>query len=84
MNDRRHTLAMPDLDMPEVPIVVAQWLVARGESVRRGDRLIEILAGDVTVDLPAPVGGVLSRKHVAADASITVGQTLATIEPVGP
>ena len=83
MNDAAKALTMPDLDMPEVPIVVAQWLVARGETVRPGDRVIEVLAGDVTIDLPAPAGGMLTRKHVAADDPIAVGQTLATIEPNG-
>ena len=83
MKPQRRTLVVPELDMPEVPIVVSQWLVACGEPIRAGDRVIEILAGDVTVDLPAPVDGIISQKQVAVDDPITVGQVLAIIEETG-
>jgi pyruvate/2-oxoglutarate dehydrogenase complex dihydrolipoamide acyltransferase (E2) component len=55
-----------------------------GQRVVEGDRLIEILAGDVTVDLPAPTSGVLLERCVEVDETLQAGQVLARIKPDSP
>ena len=77
----RHDLILPDLGIDDLPITVSLWLVRRGARVAAGDPLIEILAGSVTVDLPAPVGGVLVEKLVEEGETSQVGQRLGVIEP---
>jgi pyruvate/2-oxoglutarate dehydrogenase complex dihydrolipoamide acyltransferase (E2) component len=77
----RYEVTMPDLGLGETPLTVSLWLVEIGEELFEGDRLLEVLAGDVTVDVPAPVAGFLREMHVTEDEQVTVGQTLGIIEP---
>jgi pyruvate/2-oxoglutarate dehydrogenase complex dihydrolipoamide acyltransferase (E2) component len=77
---RQHVLHLPDLGISNVPLVASLWLVARGSEVTEGDRVLEVLAGDVTVDLAAPASGRLTAKLVGDDDPIVVGQALAIIE----
>ena len=72
-------LVLADLGLADVPIRASEWLVEVGDQVAQGDRLLEILAGSVTVDLPAPAGGVLARRLVESDDELHVGQVLAII-----
>jgi pyruvate/2-oxoglutarate dehydrogenase complex dihydrolipoamide acyltransferase (E2) component len=80
MSIYRHVLRLPDLGLRDIPIVVSLWLVRCGSEVSEGDRVLEVLAGDVTVDLAAPANGRLSEKLVDDDEPIVVGQPLAIIE----
>ena len=76
----RHELLLPDLGVEDAAIVLSLWLVKRGARVLAGDRVAEVLAGPATVDLPAPVDGVLAEMLVDEDELIRVGQPLAVIE----
>lgn len=73
-------LRLPDLDLAGVPITVSAWHAAAGQRVIEGDRLVEILAGDAVVDLPAPASGVLVKRCALADEPLQAGQVLAIIE----
>jgi 2-oxoglutarate dehydrogenase E2 component (dihydrolipoamide succinyltransferase) len=73
-------LCLPDFDMSGVPVTVSVWHAALGERVVEGDRLLEVTAGDVTIDLAAPASGVLIERCVRIDDRLTVGQVLARIE----
>jgi pyruvate/2-oxoglutarate dehydrogenase complex dihydrolipoamide acyltransferase (E2) component len=72
---------LPDLDLPGVPIVVSAWHADAGQHVVEGDRLIEVTAGDVTVDLAAPTSGMLVERCAKIDQPLEVGQLLAKIRP---
>jgi 2-oxoglutarate dehydrogenase E2 component (dihydrolipoamide succinyltransferase) len=74
-------LRLPDLDLPGVPITACSWHANTGERVTEGDRLLEIVAGDVAVDLPAPASGILVERCVATDQPLETGQLLARIQP---
>jgi len=74
-------LVLPELDLPGVAVVVSAWHGKVGEKVVEGDRLVEVTAGDVTVDLAAPASGVLAERCVRMDERLTVGQILARIRP---
>jgi pyruvate/2-oxoglutarate dehydrogenase complex dihydrolipoamide acyltransferase (E2) component len=80
MPSERHVLRLPDLGLGQTPIVASLWLVRRGSAVIEGDRLLEVLAGEVTVDLSAPASGILSELLVADDDLLTFDQPLAVIE----
>ena len=79
MTETRHELVLPDLDLPGVPVVASVWHVPVGGGVSRGESVLEVTAGDVTVDLPAPVDGTLIRRLVVEDETLHVGQALAVI-----
>lgn len=80
MPSERHVLRLPDLGLGQTPVVASLWLVHCGSEVTEGDRVLEVLAGDVTVDLSAPASGILSELLVDDDDPLAVDQPLAVIE----
>jgi pyruvate/2-oxoglutarate dehydrogenase complex dihydrolipoamide acyltransferase (E2) component len=80
MTQARVELRLPDLGLDGVKITACTWHAARGARVVEGDRLLEVLAGEVTVDLDAPATGILIERCVAMDDSLATGQLLAIIE----
>jgi pyruvate/2-oxoglutarate dehydrogenase complex dihydrolipoamide acyltransferase (E2) component len=76
---RNVDLRLPDLGLSDQELRAGMWLVQRGERVVKDDRLLEIVAEDVTVDLPAPATGLLAHVCVESDDELVVGQLLAVI-----
>jgi pyruvate/2-oxoglutarate dehydrogenase complex dihydrolipoamide acyltransferase (E2) component len=72
-------IVIPDFALPETPLTVCGWLVAPGERVYEGDRVLEVLAGEVTIDLGSPAAGVLAEQLVTEDEPVTVGQVVGRI-----
>lgn len=70
----------PDLGSPG-PIGVSAWFVEVGETVRSGDRLVELLLPGVTYDVAAPVSGRLAKVFAALNADVTTGDLLGYIDP---
>ncbi len=79
----RHKLVLPDLDMEDLPVTASVWLVRLGSEVIEGDRILEISAGEVTIDLPAPADGVLVEKRVGEEEPLRPGQVLGVVESSG-
>jgi pyruvate dehydrogenase E2 component (dihydrolipoamide acetyltransferase) len=74
-------LTVPELGAgPRQRITVSCWLVSVGDEVIEGDRVVELLLGDVTFDVSAPVSGRLKRIVVEADDRVQVGSVLGYIE----
>jgi len=71
---------MPELGLSGRQVVVSMWLVEVGDEVTEGDRLLEVLADGVTVDLPSPASGILVETLVDEDEPLSAGQRLAIIE----
>lgn len=76
----RHELALPDFDLPGVAVRASGWLVAKGARVVEGDRLLEVVAGEASIDLSAPATGVLVERCVEIDDTLHIGQILAIVE----
>jgi pyruvate/2-oxoglutarate dehydrogenase complex dihydrolipoamide acyltransferase (E2) component len=77
---RYAAVILPDLGTgPDVPIVVSYWFAARGEHVWEGERLVEVLAGPATFDVPAPASGRLARIHGREDDRVEPGSVLGLI-----
>ena len=74
------TLVVPELGTGAVPLMVSLWLVPRGAIVLVGDRVVELVAGGVTIDLEAPVSGRLVSQLVDEDEQVTAGGILAEFE----
>ena len=73
----RYELKLPDLGLQNV--TVSLWLVQPGSDVTEGDRILEVMAEGVTVDLPSPATGVLAEQLVAEDDSVEVDQVLGVV-----
>jgi pyruvate/2-oxoglutarate dehydrogenase complex dihydrolipoamide acyltransferase (E2) component len=78
---RHAAVILPDLGTgPDVPIVISYWFASPGELVWEGERLVEVLAGPATVDVPVPVTGRLVEIRGREDDRVEPGSVLALIE----
>jgi pyruvate/2-oxoglutarate dehydrogenase complex dihydrolipoamide acyltransferase (E2) component len=60
--------------------VLSSWLADPGELVYEGDRLVEVLVGGATFDVPAPATGRLAEQRAWPDDPLEVGQVLGLVE----
>ena len=74
-------IVMPDLQLGSAQVVISTWLMNVGENVIQGDRLVEILLPGVTIDIPAPSSGQLTRIETREQSLVKVGDILGWIEP---
>src|SRR5215468_2736526 len=80
---RLEAVILPDLGTgPDVPIVVSHWFAARGEEAWEGDRLVEVLVGPATFDVPAPTTGRLAEIRGLEDDRVTPGDVLGLVAVV--
>jgi pyruvate/2-oxoglutarate dehydrogenase complex dihydrolipoamide acyltransferase (E2) component len=78
----QYTLRMPSLELPSA-MHASIWHARKGSKVVEGDRLLEVCAGEVIIDIPSPATGTLLRRLVREDDPIDIGQALAIIECTG-
>src|SRR5689334_693709 len=77
---RLEAVVLPDLGTgPDEPIVVSHWFAARGDKVWEGDRLVEVLVGPATFDVPAPRSGRLAEIRGVEDDRVEPGAILALL-----
>jgi len=70
---------MPALGMAQETGTLIQWLKAAGDSVAKGEPLMEIETDKATVEIEAPASGILSNMTAQAGDVIPVGQRIALI-----
>ncbi|WP_424970499.1 acetoin dehydrogenase dihydrolipoyllysine-residue acetyltransferase subunit [Dinoroseobacter sp. S76] len=78
------TLPMPRLGETMEEATVAEWLVAPGQSFKRGDPLLEVETDKTMVEYPALGNGTLLAMLVAPGDVVTVGTPIAEIETADP
>jgi pyruvate dehydrogenase E2 component (dihydrolipoamide acetyltransferase) len=77
---RHAPVILPDLGTgPDVPIVISYWFASRGELVWEGERLVEVLAGPATFDVPAPATGRLAEIRGREDDRVEPGSVLGLV-----
>ena len=83
MNDRNgvamrlEAVRLPDLGTgPARSIVVSYWYARKGDQVWEGDRLVEVIVGSATFDVPAPKTGRLAAIHGKEDDLVHPGFVL--------
>ena len=70
---------MPALGMAQETGTLIQWLKSAGDSVTKGEPLMEIETDKATVEIEAPASGILSSVTARAGDVIPVGQRIALI-----
>lgn len=73
----------PELAAERPEGTVLRWLKRPGEAVRRGEPLVEVETDKVNSELESPADGVLAEVVAGEGASVSVGQVLARISPLG-
>ncbi len=73
-------LKMPDLSATGSAMTLLRWLVQPGESVRRGQSLLEVETDKATMEVESAATGVLREARVGPGASVCAGEVVAVIE----
>jgi pyruvate/2-oxoglutarate dehydrogenase complex dihydrolipoamide acyltransferase (E2) component len=76
----RTTIKLPKLSETVDEMIVVEWLVAVGDRVEMDQSIVNIETDKATVELPAPVAGVLVEILVQPDDEVVTGAKLAVIE----
>ena len=73
------SVVMPALEMAQESGVLVSWLKHDGETVAKGEPLMEIETDKVTVEIEAPASGILGGVLAKEGDVVPVGQTIAWI-----
>ena len=74
---------MPALELAQETGKVLRWLKSPGDTVRKGESIVEIETDKVTVEIEAPASGILSDVTARAGDVVPVGQAIALIVAPG-
>ena len=74
---------MPALELAQETGKVLRWLKAPGDTVRKGEAVVEIETDKVTVEVEAPASGVLRDVTARPGDVVPVGQAIARIVASG-
>jgi pyruvate/2-oxoglutarate dehydrogenase complex dihydrolipoamide acyltransferase (E2) component len=77
---QRSEIRLPELGLDQAHVTVSVWLVEVGAEVVAGDRLLQLVAGEVSLDIPAPATGRIVEQTVVETEEVTTGQLLGVIE----
>jgi 2-oxoglutarate dehydrogenase E2 component (dihydrolipoamide succinyltransferase) len=73
-------LKIPSAGESITEVQIGQWLKAEGDYVERDEAVVEIETDKASMELPAPVGGILSQRLKQAGDIVPVGTVIAMIE----
>jgi 2-oxoisovalerate dehydrogenase E2 component (dihydrolipoyl transacylase) len=79
---------MKDFSLPPVgegliEVELVRWLVRPGDSVTRGQALLEAMSDKATMEVPAPFAGVIQSLAAEAGTKILVGQHILSYDDTG-
>jgi pyruvate dehydrogenase E2 component (dihydrolipoamide acetyltransferase) len=74
---------MPALGMAQEKGTLVTWLKKAGESVKKGEPLMEVETDKATVEVEAPASGVLQNITAKEGDEVPVGKTIAIIAAAG-
>ncbi len=76
-------IIMPALGMAQESGILVNWLKAEGETVSKGEPLMEVETDKATVEIEAPASGILAHVTAAPGDKVPVGTTIAVIAAPG-
>src|ERR687891_1616986 len=77
------TIKMPQLGESVTEGTIERWLVKEGDTVEQYDPLFEVVTDKVNAEVPAEVGGKITKIIVGDGETVAVGTPLAEIEAAG-
>src|SRR5712664_1954502 len=77
------SVVMPALEMAQETGKVISWLKKEGETVSKGEPLLEIETDKAVMEIESPGDGILAGVKVGAGADVPVGRTIAWIVRAG-
>ncbi|MEX0762304.1 MAG: dihydrolipoamide acetyltransferase family protein [Dehalococcoidia bacterium] len=78
-----YKVEMPHVGESVTEAVIGKWLKQEGDRVEKYDPLVEVVTDKVTMDVPAPVDGTITK--IVADEGVTVqmGEVIAEMDAEG-
>src|SRR4249920_2091359 len=70
---------LPALGMAQETGTIVRWLIAEGQSVTKGEPLMEIETDKATVEIEAPASGILTNVTASVGDEVPVGNRIAVI-----
>lgn len=77
------SVVMPALEMAQETGKLISWLKKEGESIAKGEPLLEVETDKAVMEIESPGDGVLADVKVQAGTEVPVGQIIAWIVPRG-
>lgn len=72
-------VVMPALGMAQETGKLVEWLKSEGDTVEKGEPLMQIETDKVTVEIEAPASGILANISATPGTDVAVGHTIAQI-----
>lgn len=76
----KYEIVIPEFAEGAEEINLRQWLVAIGETVKKGDNIAEAATDKISIYIEAPADGVLATMLAAEADRVLVGQIIGEIE----
>jgi 2-oxoisovalerate dehydrogenase E2 component (dihydrolipoyl transacylase) len=73
--------ALPELGEGVYEAELIRWLVQPGETVKRGQPLLEVMTDKATMEVPAPFAGKITAVSGEPGAKLIVGQKILAFQP---
>src|SRR5688572_31378327 len=77
------TIKMPQLGESVTEGTIERWLVKEGDAVQQYDPLFEVVTDKVNAEVPAEIGGTVTKILVADGETVAVGTPVAEIDAEG-
>jgi 2-oxoisovalerate dehydrogenase E2 component (dihydrolipoyl transacylase) len=77
------TIKMPQLGESVTEGTIERWLVKEGDSVEQYDPLFEVVTDKVNAEVPAEIGGTITKIMVPDGETVAVGTPVAEIDAEG-
>ncbi len=74
------TVDLPQVGESVVEGIIGKWLKKPGDRLEKYDPLVEVVTDKVTMEVPSPVSGVLTRILVEEGTTVPMGAPIAEIE----
>ncbi len=77
------TIKMPQLGESVTEGTIERWLVKEGDTVEQYDPLFEVVTDKVNAEVPAEIGGTVTKIMVPDGETVAVGTPVAEIDADG-
>src|SRR6516162_11804851 len=77
-----------DFELPEIgegvyDAELVAWLVKPGDSVKRGQTLLEVMTDKATMEVPSPFAGTITALKAEPGRQVKVGEVVLSYTPAG-
>ena len=76
-------IIVPALGESITEATVSKWIRNQGDQVREDEPVVELETDKVSIEVPSPAEGIISKIHFKAGDTVEVGALLGTISSKG-